>query len=176
MTPARLALLVLLVVVSVQAAGAATAGAPGRSRTVPCGEIIEQTRFPYLGSSQPRYRSRLVLDALSVPPAFLPQINPTGERPWRYFSKWGMVVRSDGRSATVTVPPAWRDRLAISWGNAGHGVFQSIHFAGCRHGPNVGNAYAGGFFLTVPAACVPLLFSVGGRSTVFRFGIGRRCR
>lgn len=175
----RITRLVLIAVVGgmlVQAALAAAPDPPARSRTVPCDEIIDLTRFPDSGNSRPQYRSRLVLDAFSVPPAFLSQINPSGEPPWRYFSKWGMVVRSDGRTATVTVPPAWRDRLAISWGNAGHGVFQSIRFAGCRYGRDVGNAYAGGFFLTSRSACVPLIFSVGTRQTVFRFGIGRRCR
>ena len=174
MRPIRVALLALAAGLLAQAAFGA--GPPSRSRTVPCDEIIDLTRFPHWGNAQPRYRNRLVLDAFSVPPALIPQSFPTGERLWRYFSKWGMVVRSDGRVATVTVPPVWRDRVAISWGNAGHGVFQSIRFAGCRYGRDVGNAYAGGFFLTSRSACVPLIFSVGTRQTVFRFGIGRRCR
>lgn len=169
-----IALVALVAFLTVQA----TPGAPSspfRTRTVPCDEIIDQTRFPHWGNAQPRYRNRLVLNAFSAPPAVIPQSSPTEERPWRYFSKWGMVVRSDGRIATVTVPPAWRDRVGISWGNGGHGVFQSIRFAGCTYGRDVGNAYAGGFFLRRPAGCAPLIFRVAGRQTVFRFGIGRRC-
>jgi hypothetical protein len=173
---------VVRVVVALLAAGLVSASALGarapdsiRSRTVPCDEIIALTRFPHWGNAQPQYRNRLVLDAISVPPAFLQQVNPSGEPPWRYFSKWGMVVRSDGRSITVTVPARWRDRAAISWGNAAHGVFQRIRFAGCRFGKNVGNAYAGGFFLRSRSACVPLTFRIGNRSATVRFGIGRRC-
>lgn len=164
------------------AAGLATASVSGareadstRSRTVPCDEIIDLPRFPHWGNAQPQYRNRLVLDAISVPPAFLQQISPSGQPSWRYFSKWGMVVRSDGRPVTVTVPARWRDRVAISWGNGGHGVFQTIRFAGCRFGKNVGNAYAGGFFLRSRSACVPLTFRVGDRTATVRFGIGRRC-
>jgi hypothetical protein len=65
--------------------------------------------------------------------------------------------------------------VAISWGNGGNGVFQSIRLAGCTYGRDVGDAYAGGFFLRTRADCVPLVFRVGTRSTVVRFGIGRRC-
>ena len=38
-----------------------------------------------------------------------------------------------------------------------------------------GYAYSGGFFLRSRAACVPLVFRVGSRSAVVRFGVGRRC-
>ena len=166
-----------LLVAALGTASALGARAPDsvRGRTVPCGEIIDVTPFPQWGNAQPQYRNRLVLDAISVPPAFLQQVSPSGETPFRYFSKWGMVVRSDVRSVTVTVPARWRDRAAISWGNAGHGVFQTIRFAGCGHGESVGNAYAGGFFLRSRSACVPLTFRVGNRAATVRFGIGRRC-
>ena len=126
-----------LLVAALGTASALGARAPDsvRSRTVPCDEIIDVTPFPDPGNAQPQYRNRPVLDAISVPPAFIPQVSSTGERPWRYFtSKWGMVVRSDARSVSVTVPARWRDRVAISWGNGGHGVFQRIRFAGCGHG------------------------------------------
>ena len=142
---------------------------------MPCAEIVDLTRFPHWGNAQPQYRNRLVLDAISVPPAFVPQVSPSGETPWRYFSKWGMIVRSEERSVTVTVPPRWRNRVAISWGDAGHGVFQTLRFAGCGHGESVGDAYAGGFFLRSRSACVPLTFRVGDRTATIRFGIGRPC-
>ena len=165
------------VVCSVFASVAAVAGtaADGRQRAVPCSESIDLTRFPYLGSFDRRHRSRLVLGAASVPPAYLPQVAPTGETPWTHFSKHGMVVRS-GTSVTVTVPRPWRNRAAIAWGNGGHGVFSSIRFAACGSDPSTGNAYAGGFFLRRPSACVPLVFRVGSRSQTVRFGVGRRCR
>lgn len=174
MTVVRVALVVLAAVLAAGAAAGA-GSSPFRTRTVPCVESIDVTRFPYVGDRRPGRRYRLVLGAFSVPPAFLSQTVPTDERPWTYWSKSGLVIRGDGRPTTVTVPRAWRDRVAIVWGNGGHGVFQSIRFAGCRTGADVGNAFAGGFFLRRPADCVPLVFRVGTRSTAVRFGIGRRC-
>lgn len=144
-------------------------------RTIPCREIIGSTRFPYLGSPERRHRYRLVLGAVSVPPAYLEQVSPTGRTPWTHFAKRGLVVRS-GRSVGITVPAAWRRRVGVVWGNAGHGVFGSIRIAACGSDPARGNAYAGGFFLRHPSACVPLVFRVGGRSQSVRFGVGRRCR
>ena len=149
--------------------------APGE-RTVPCAEVIDQTRFPYIGSRDPRYRARLVVGDISVPPALIPGSAPTGERVWTHFSKWGLVVRGGvRRPVTVTVPQAWRTRVAISWGNAGHGVFHTVRLARCDD-PTVGYAYAGGFFLRRPSGCVPLRFTSGTRSQVVWFGIVSRCR
>jgi hypothetical protein len=156
-------------------AAVAGSASDGPQRTVPCAEIIDVTRFPYLGSFERRHRYRLVLGAVSVPPAYLEQVEPTGERPWTHFSKRGMVVRS-GRSVRITVPPAWRKRVGIVWGNGGLGVFSSIRIAACGSDPSKGNAYAGGFFLRRASECVPLVFRVGGRTQTVRFGVGRRCR
>jgi hypothetical protein len=168
------ALVAVVGALAVQAALAAHSSS-FRMRLVPCTESIDETPFPYVGDSRPERRYRLVLAAFSVPPAFLRQTVSTDERPWAYWSKSGMVTRGDGRPMTVTVPRNWRDRVAIAWGDGGHGVFQSIRFAGCDSGPSSGNAFAGGFFLRSPSACVPLVFRVGTRSAVVRFGVGRRC-
>jgi len=167
----RTGLIVLLVLVAAQAAHSSSF----RTRIVPCTETIAETPFPYVGDRRPERRYRTVLGAFSVPPALLPRTVPTDDRPWAYWSKSGMVIRGDGRPMTVAVPRAWRDRVAIVWGNGGHGVFQSIRFSGCSSGADVGNAFAGGFFLRKPADCVPLVFRVGTRSAIVRFGIGRRC-
>jgi hypothetical protein len=149
--------------------------APGE-RAVPCAEVIDQTRFPYLGNRDPRYRARLVVDTFSVPPALIPQSSPTGERVWTHFSKWGLVIRGGpGEIVTVTVPRAWRKRVAISWGNAGHGVFHTLRFARCGRDQTIGHAFAGGFFLPRASGCVPLRFRAGARSSVVWFGIVRRC-
>jgi hypothetical protein len=112
---------------------------------------------------------------VSVPPAFLEQVVPTGRTPWTHFSKRGMVVRS-GRAVTVTVPLAWRHRVGIVWGNSGRGIFGSIRFAACGSDPSRGNAYAGGFYLRRPSECVPLVFRAGYRRQTVWFGVGRRCR
>ncbi len=171
----RLVSIGLLAAIGVVVA-AASAGTLDRGRTVPCGESIGDPRFPYLGSNVPAYRYRTLLGAVSVPPAYLEQTAPTGTRPWRYFSKSGLVVRAALRqSLVVTVPKAWRDRLAIVWGNGGHGVFSSIRITGCPGVSGYGFAYAGGFYLRSRSACVPLAFRVGQRSAVLLFGLGRRC-
>lgn len=167
---------ICLVVTGCLAAPGALADAADKpQRTIPCAEMIDVTTFPFLGSSQRRYQSRLVLGAVSVPPAFLDRSYPTEQTRWPHFAKHGMVVKS-GASVTITVPRAWRKRVAISWGNALQRVFHTIRIAACDPSPKQGYAYAGGFFLQSPSACVPLVSVVGGRQQKVWFGIGRRCR
>jgi hypothetical protein len=156
-------------------AAVAVAGPAATHRTIPCDEIIGVTAFPYRGSSDPRYQSRPVLGVVSAPAAHIPQTSPTQSRPWTHFSKWGMVVRAGGRPVTVTVPRAWRQRVGISWGNGGHGVFSSIRFNACGSDRTKGNAYAGGFFLRKRSGCVPLVFAAGSRRQTVWFGVGTRC-
>src|SRR5947208_2915228 len=76
--------------------GAAARAAPVRSRVVPCEEIIGHGKFPYVGSSQPMFRYRLVLGAVAVPPAYLRQVVATHHSPWAYWRKAGLVVRASG--------------------------------------------------------------------------------
>lgn len=148
--------------------------APGQ-RTVPCSEVIDTPRFPHAGSVD--YPSRLVLGAVSAPGRYLPQSSPTGSQPWAHFSKWGMVIRGGaGADVSVTVPRAWRNRVAISWGNAQHRVFHTLRFPRCGGDDTRGHAFAGGFFLRRAADCVPLRFRVGMRTKLVWFGIARRCR
>jgi len=153
----------------------ASAVSPTPGRTVPCRESIDGTKFPYVGSSRPRHRYRLVLGAVSVPPAYLAQVVPTGETPWAYWRKAGLVVRAGGHAISISVPPAWRGRAGITWGNGGNGVLGFLRIAGCPGGPTRGLAYAGGFYLRSPSACLPLVFRVAKRSETVRFGIGRHC-
>lgn len=144
-------------------------------RTVPCAEVIDTVSFPHVGSAQ--YPSQLVLASVSAPGRHLPQSSPTGASPWTHFSKWGMVVRGgDGADVSVTVPLAWRARVAISWGNAQHRVFHTLRFPRCGDDATRGNAYAGGLFLRRAADCVPLRFRVGSRTRLVWFGIVSRCR
>ena len=111
-----------------------------------------------------------------MPPAYMAQIVPTGERPWRYWRKQGLVVRASGESVTISVPAAWRSRVAIAWGYGGRGEpFSSLRIAGCGSDKTSGRAYSGGFYLRSRSACVPLLFRVGTRSVTVRFGLGQRC-
>lgn len=158
------------------AAGAGPA-ASARQRIVPCSESIDGTRFPYVGSNDPKDCYRLVLGVISVPPAYRSQIVRNGTEPWIYFFKAGLIIRSSGESVVVTVPKAWRGRAAIVWGNGGNGVFSSLRFEGCKV-PSAdprGLAYPGGFYLHSPGACLPLTFRVGHRTATVRFGLGRPC-
>src|SRR5439155_13174548 len=156
----------LLVAFMSTVAAAHVAPAP---RTVPCSEIIDHTRFPYRAGGY-----RLVLGAVSVPPAYLRQVVPTGQRPWGYWRKAGLVVRAGSPPVTVTVPKEWRHRAAITWGNS-TGIVAWLRLTGCEPARNVGHAYAGGFYLRLPSACLPLIFRVGRRTATVRFGLGRRC-
>jgi hypothetical protein len=136
---------------------------------VPCADIILHTRFPERSGGY-----RLVLGSLSVPPAYLRQVVRTGTRPWAYWRKAGLVVRAGTAAVTITVPPAWRARAAITWGNSGQPV-SSLRIARCGGPATVGHAYAGGFYLHTRAACVPVTFQLGNRQSTVRFGVGRRC-
>lgn len=144
-------------------------------RSVPCGDAIGFTKFPYLGNSRPENRYRRVLGVVAVPPAYMQQVVPSSQKPWPYWHKQGLVIRATGESVTVTVPKLWRKRAAITWGNNA-GPVSSLRIEGCGTSRAVGHAYAGGFLLRSPSACVPLVFAVGKRSVTVRFGVGERCR
>jgi hypothetical protein len=140
-----------------------------RVRSASCSEIILNTKFPYATGHY-----RVVLDALSVPPAYLPQVVATQDRLWPYWEKAGMVVRAGAGPVTVTVPSRWRSRAAIGWGNGGP-PGTSVTFAGCPGPPNVGHAYAGGFYLRARSGCVPLRIKVARRTTTVWVGLRRHC-
>ena len=145
------------------------------TRTVPCSERIQTVKFPHLGSRAVGDRYRTILGAVSVPPAYLPRIVFLKGESWPYWAKAGLVVRADVPAVTISVPRAWRTRVAVIWGNGGQGPFRSIRAAGCGSDATSGAAYAGGFLLRAKAACVPLLVTVGARSARVRFGLGQKC-
>jgi hypothetical protein len=96
---------------------------------------------------------------------------------WRYWHKAGLLVYAGRGPVTVTVPTAWRQRVAITWGN-GLGALSTLQITRCPSPADYWNAYAGDIYTRSPAACVPLVFRVGGvgaRSQTVSFGIGRRC-
>jgi hypothetical protein len=117
---------------------------------------------------------RVVLDVVSVPPAYLPEVVETGDEPWAYWRKAGLVIRAGSRPAVlVSVPRAWRKRAAITW--ASSGTVSALRIGRCPPPRTAWYAYAGGFYLRSPSACVPLVFQVGQRTATVRFGLGRRC-
>lgn len=160
---------------------AVSIGRPGPSassangRTVSCEDAIGHVRFPYLGGNRPEERYRNVLGVIAAPPAYLPETLASRRGPWTHWRKQGLVVRAGSRTVTITVPEQWRTRAAITWGNSGAPT-SSLRIEGCPGPADRGHAYAGGFLLRAPSACVPLTFKVGGRSATVRFGVGKRCR
>jgi hypothetical protein len=140
---------------------------PSPSPIVSCESIILDSRFPHRTGGY-----RLVLGVVSVPPAFLQQVVPSGDQRWPYWRKAGLVIRGGAPVVEVVVPDAWRHRVRLAWGNGGH----SVRFARCPPlGEKPGNAYAGGFQLRSRKTCLPLIFRVGNRSETVRFGLGRKC-
>jgi hypothetical protein len=118
---------------------------------------------------------RVVLGVVSVPPAYLRQVEPTHTKPWTTWRKAGLVVRANAPPVDVRVPRTWRSRAAITWGDSA--IVSTLRIAPCAAflPPKVWNAYAGGFYLRSRSACVPLVFRVGRREQTVRFGLGRRC-
>jgi hypothetical protein len=158
-----------LVAVIVLSVGSARSSPAEQTPTVPCDDVILNPTRPTSGGY------RLVLGIVAVPPSYQPQVVATRTTPWRYWQKAGMIVRAGTASVTVSVPAAWRQRTAITWGN-NTGTVSALRIAGCPIPPNVWNAYAGGFYLRARSECVPLVFRVGRRAATVRFGIGKRCR
>jgi hypothetical protein len=160
-------MIICLAAVLTGASLAASSPAP----TVLCDEIIGPVKSPRTGGY------RVVLDMVSVPPPYLRQVvHVRGYGPWTYWRKAGLAVRSGHLPVLVTVPKTWRNRVAITWGNR-PGISSAIRIAACPDVlyPRGWHAYAGGFYLRSPSACVPLTFRVGHRSATVRFGIGHRC-
>ena len=150
-------------------AAAASAHASSGTRTVSCSSIIKPV-------GEVSWRpTRIVLDVVDVPPAYIRQTYATKEARWRYWSKVGIVVRADSPNVSISLPPAWRTRAAITWGNAGPA--SALRIRSCPPSSSLGdwNPYSGGFLLRSKSACVPLVFRVGERTQTVRFGVGRRC-
>ena len=152
---------------------ASTTGATGGPTATPpmrvgCDQVIDRTARPFAGGY------RRVLGVVAAPPGYIPQVVRSTEKRWPYWEKAGMVVRADPRPIDVSVPANWRGRAAITWGG-GRPAVSAIRFTPCPSPAGVWNAYAGGFLLKTRGACVPLVFQVGRKRTVVRFGVGVRC-
>ena len=147
------------------------AGSSASIPTVACSSIID----PDSDSARDWRPTRVVLGVVDVPPAYISQTGSSGGSRWPYWLKSGMVVRADSPPVVVSVAPRWRSRIAIAWG--GTSPSASLRFPTCTASSTLDgwNPWAGGFYLKTRAACVPLTFSVGGRSATVRFGVGKRC-
>jgi hypothetical protein len=148
---------------------AATAARANAPPTVSCTGIVGRDSSGHAGGN------RVVLGTVSVPPAYLPQVGPSRNKAWPFFTKRGLGVRGGSPAVVVTVPKAWRRRVAIAWG--GSAIVSGLRIASCSAflPPKVWNGYAGGFYLRSRSACVPLTFRVGQRAKTVRFGLAKRC-
>ena len=116
----------------------------------------------------------IVLGVISLGPDFLQSAVPVHQGWWRYWQKHGLAIQSGHQTVMISVPKAWRDRAAITWG-LNVGIVSTLRLPGCPAAPGTWNGYAGGFYLRSSSACVPLVLAVGRRSAVVRVGVGRRC-
>jgi hypothetical protein len=130
--------------------------------------------------NEPAPDGKIVLGVISLGRDFLQPTVPVHQGWWRYWQKRGLEIRDGHQTVTITVPKAWRNRAAITWGvNAG--IVSTLRLPGtllspgCPAGPLKWNGYAGGFYLRSRSACVPLVLAVGRRSAVVHIGVGRRC-
>jgi hypothetical protein len=139
--------------------------------TATCDSSIEVDPPP-----RPGPRDRVVLNRVWVAGrdrVAAPSPQPSGRPPFVYFAKTGLSVRRGSVGALVELPVAWRDRVAIAWGDAGSA--SRIRFLPCRFGPSW-ISYAGGFsFRDKSGGCVPLRVTVGASTRVVLFGVGRAC-
>jgi len=97
-------------------------------------------------------------------------------RPFRYWGKQGVEIRSGAKRVELIVPAAWRDRISVTWGDMGGPEGASaVRFANCRTLPDrPWKGYAGGFFARKPV-CAPLVVRVGSRQVRLRVALGRSC-
>jgi len=145
-------------------AGARAAGST--VPTVPCLEAIGHAQ------SGRENGYRIVLGVVSVPPAHLGQVVRARTGPWRYWRKAGLAIRTGSSPVEVSVPRAWRRRVAITWGDTG--PVGALRIEGCPPPATAWSAYAGGFYLRAPS-CVPVVLQVGSRKATVWLGVGRRC-
>ncbi len=124
--------------------------------------------------NEPSPEGKIVLGIISLGPDFLQPAVPVHQRWWRYWQKHGLWIRAGHQAVTITVPRAWRNRAAVTWG-VNVGIASTLRLPGCPAGPGTWNGYAGGFYLRSSSACVPLVLAVGRRSAVVRVGVGRSC-
>lgn len=118
---------------------------------------------------------RVLFDRVALPPKRLqrPSAAPQNH-PLHYFAKQGLEVRAGRGPVELIVPTAWRDRLALGFGETGGPQQASvIKVLGCQ-AHKAWYVYPGGYFLLRPA-CVPLVIRTAGQTARLEIGIGMPC-
>jgi hypothetical protein len=147
----------------------AVASAVAPSTPLPCAQVIGSEDAPIDGYGK-------VLDKVWLPTrrslgSVLLVDPPTPTTRW--WSKQGLIIRAK-TAFTLTVPKAWRERLAIGWGSPAQ-PSERITVADCDPSPGVKwLAYAGGYWVNEPA-CVPLIVQAGRQRKVVHIGVGKAC-
>jgi hypothetical protein len=154
--------------------GASASRAPSRSERqgvvrgiVRCSDTVFASAFPVPGY-------RVALGMVSVPPRYLPELYPTGRRPWPRWRKTALFTRDDSPPVEISVPPRWRGRAAIAWGASR--VASVLRVESCRGLAGGASGWSGGIYLRGGAACVPLTYRSRERSETILVGVGRRCQ
>jgi hypothetical protein len=181
--PAAVLVVLAAAVLVTSCSGSGTVHAPGTGHGSSARQVRPQAARldaqPQVGCDQAIQQvgppgGRILFGVLAVPPAVLPgRGGPTGAVPWRYFWKYGLVIRADSPAVLVTIPGAARHRAAIAWGSVGPA--SSLRLLSCRQQLGPWKGYAGGFYLTSASGCVPVTFAVGRRSVTLVFAVNRRC-
>jgi hypothetical protein len=131
--------------------------------------VVGYTRSPGFAAG-----ARLVLGRVSVDTGDADRPVPVqGNEPWRYWQKRGILILAGTGPVSVSVPSSWRGRAAITWGNKG--IVGSLVLTACRQPSGVWDAYAGGIYTRAVTACVPLVFTLGGRSVTVPVSLAGRC-
>jgi hypothetical protein len=97
-----------------------------------------------------------------------------GQGKWAYFSKTAVLIRAGTGPVSVSVPPSWRGRAAITWGSAGQA--ESLTLTACAQPGDVWDVFAGGLYLRTNKACVPVRFRLGGHTDTVIYSVGRDCQ
>ncbi|MBV9381024.1 MAG: hypothetical protein JOY82_19250 [Streptosporangiaceae bacterium] len=128
----------------------------------------------FVASPGPAAGAQFALGRIYVYAGYSQALVPaTGDGPWRYWQKRGILIRAGTGPVTVSVPPSWRQRAAISYGT--YGIVSSLVLTACRQPPGVWDGYAGGIYLRAAASCVPLVFATGNRSITIRLSVAGHC-
>jgi hypothetical protein len=169
----RAAVFVLLVFIGALpmtgAAGASSSVAA--ENTLPCQDVIAWPDLKDL-TDYSKVLGRVALPTKSALGAV--RQSDSAEAATAYWSKQGLVIKWGARVA-MTVPRAWRGRMAIGWGSPAAPT-EHLLIAGCKAGQDPGAwlAFAGGFWVSEPA-CVPLIVDVGQRRQRVHIGVGAAC-
>src|SRR5260370_15297121 len=138
---------------AVPSAGDAAQGCSSRS-----GGVSGFARSPGLATG-----GQLVLGRIAVQTGYLQGPVPvTGNGPWRYWEKRGILIFAGTGSVLVSVPPSWRQRAAITYGS--YGIVSSLVLTACQRPAGVWDGDAGGIDRRAPASCGPPGFALAHRS------------